>query len=60
MNLLQQFSRKLVAANSDTSDARDTALVWRGQTIEKVDTLWEDDEANERPFNWMDRAVNAD
>ncbi|MEL7374342.1 MAG: hypothetical protein AAGJ36_07750 [Pseudomonadota bacterium] len=57
MNILQRYSRKLIAANSDSSGSRNTALVWRGQVIEKVATARNDDDSDDRLPTWLDRVM---
>ncbi|MEO1593858.1 MAG: hypothetical protein AAFS02_01285 [Pseudomonadota bacterium] len=57
MNTLQRYSRELIAANNDSGASRNTALVWRGQVIEKVGSARDDDDGKDRLPTWLDRAM---
>ncbi|MEL6950583.1 MAG: hypothetical protein AAGM16_10780 [Pseudomonadota bacterium] len=56
-NVLQRYSRELIAANNDSGAARDTALVWRGQVIESVGTVRATEDASDRLPTWLDRVM---
>ena len=59
MNLMQRYSRELIAANNDSATPDDAGLVWRGQAIERLATHWdESDTATEAPRSWIDKAVS--
>ncbi|MEO0347494.1 MAG: hypothetical protein AAF229_14740 [Pseudomonadota bacterium] len=57
MNILQRYSRELIAANNDSGAAPNTALVWRGQVIAKVGAARDDENNNDRLPTWLDRVM---
>ena len=57
MNILQRYSRELIAANTDSGAAPNTALVWRGQVIEKVGAARNVDDGRDRLPTWLDRVM---
>ena len=61
MNVLQRYARELIAANQDANEQRESGLVWRGQRIDRVESLREgEDDAPGHEPSWLERVANDD